>query len=200
MSAAFLREPQHHLRLDDYHRRTTHRFTEPHHPPIHRATPELINSTPSSPRPPTSQVRLISERINRKRDLIRHSSTQIPRRRLRSNITLSTGELPSNKTKPQNGTKGSEAGDARHKTPLPPESKPATVELQEPPRSGSLAGATELKNPPQPGIFIGDARAMGASTFRTKTTLNWKLTILHPRRESRGRRVAEGRALPRAKP
>ncbi|CAN6801416.1 unnamed protein product, partial [Brassica oleracea] len=93
VSAAFHREPQHHLRLD-YHWRTTHRFTKPHHPPIYRATPELINSTPSSPRPPTSQVRLISERINRKRDLIRHSSTQIPRRRLRSNITLSTGELP----------------------------------------------------------------------------------------------------------
>ena len=94
MSAAFHREPQHHLRLD-YHRRTTHRFTEPHHPPIYRATPELINSTPSSPRPRTSQVRLIWERINRKRDLIRHSSTQTPRRRLRSIITLSTGELPS---------------------------------------------------------------------------------------------------------
>ena len=65
------------------------------HPTIHRATPELINSTPTSPRPPTSQVRLISERINRKRDLIRHSSTQTPRRKLRSNITLSTGDLPS---------------------------------------------------------------------------------------------------------
>lgn len=29
MSAAFHRDPQHHRRLD-YHRRTTHRFTEPH--------------------------------------------------------------------------------------------------------------------------------------------------------------------------
>nr|VDC81370.1 unnamed protein product [Brassica rapa] len=29
MSAAFLREPPHHFCLD-YHRRTTHRFTEPH--------------------------------------------------------------------------------------------------------------------------------------------------------------------------
>ncbi|KAH0858045.1 hypothetical protein HID58_086306, partial [Brassica napus] len=45
-----------------------------------------------------------------------------------------------------------------------PESKPATMEL--------LAGAVELKKPPQPGIFIGDARIMAASTSRSKQKLN----------------------------
>ncbi|KAH0858468.1 hypothetical protein HID58_086729 [Brassica napus] len=81
----------------------------------------------------TSLVRLISERINRDRDLIRASSKQRPRRRLRSNIDLSTGcppsssdESSSNKpeanltylvnttkrkeTKPYKGAKGPEAG------------------------------------------------------------------------------------------
>ncbi|CAG7874552.1 unnamed protein product [Brassica rapa] len=67
MSAAFLREPPHHLCLD-YHRRTTHRFTEPHRS---SSTPHLLHRD----RLP-SQMRLISERINRDRDLIRHSSIQ----------------------------------------------------------------------------------------------------------------------------
>ncbi|CAF1898374.1 unnamed protein product [Brassica napus] len=56
MSAAFHRDPPHHLCLD-YHRRTTHRFTEPHRS---SSTPHLLHRD----RLP-SQVRLISERINR---------------------------------------------------------------------------------------------------------------------------------------
>ncbi|CAN7130097.1 unnamed protein product [Brassica rapa subsp. narinosa] len=43
MSAAFLREPPHHFCLD---------YQPENHPPVHRTTPELFDSTPSSPRPP----------------------------------------------------------------------------------------------------------------------------------------------------
>ncbi|KAH0921991.1 hypothetical protein HID58_022009 [Brassica napus] len=39
MSAAFHREPQHHLRLD-YHRKTIHRFTESHRS---SKTPHFLN-------------------------------------------------------------------------------------------------------------------------------------------------------------
>ncbi|CAN7062646.1 unnamed protein product, partial [Brassica rapa subsp. trilocularis] len=67
MSAAFLREPPHHFCLDN-HRRTTHRFTEPHRS---TSTPHLLHRDRLS-----SQVRLNSERVNRDRDLIRHSSIQ----------------------------------------------------------------------------------------------------------------------------
>ncbi|CAN7043513.1 unnamed protein product [Brassica rapa subsp. trilocularis] len=67
MSAAFFREPPHHLCLD-YHRRTPHRFTEPH---WSTSTPHFLHRD----RLP-SQIRLISERINRDRDLIRHNSIQ----------------------------------------------------------------------------------------------------------------------------
>ncbi|CAN6831973.1 unnamed protein product [Brassica oleracea] len=56
MSAAFHRDLPHHLCLD-YHRRTNHRFTEPHRS---SSTPHLLHRD----RLP-SQVRLISERINR---------------------------------------------------------------------------------------------------------------------------------------
>ena len=75
------------------------------------------------------------------------------------------------------------------------------MELWEPPRSGNLTGATELKKPRQPGIFKGDARAGGASTFRDKNH-RWTgdLTNLHPHRESRERRLAENRDLSGAKP
>ncbi|CAG7882080.1 unnamed protein product [Brassica rapa] len=55
MSAAFLREPPHHFCLD-YHRRTTHRFTEPHRS---SSTPHLLHRDRLS-----SQVRLLSERVN----------------------------------------------------------------------------------------------------------------------------------------
>ncbi|KAH0931181.1 hypothetical protein HID58_008298, partial [Brassica napus] len=48
MSAAFHREPPHHFCLD-YHRRTTHRYTE--------TTPEHFDSTPSSPRPPILPIK-----------------------------------------------------------------------------------------------------------------------------------------------
>ncbi|CAN6972008.1 unnamed protein product [Brassica rapa subsp. trilocularis] len=58
MSAAILREPPHHFCLD-YHRRTTHRFTEPHRS---SSTPHLLHRDRLS-----SQVRLISERVNRPR-------------------------------------------------------------------------------------------------------------------------------------
>ncbi|KAF3553023.1 hypothetical protein F2Q69_00010592 [Brassica cretica] len=89
MSAAFHRDPPHHLCLD-YHQRTTHRFTEPH---WSSSTPHFLHRD----RLP-SQVRLISERINRDRDLIRHRSIQGPRRGLHSNIDLPS-ELPSTSDK-----------------------------------------------------------------------------------------------------
>ncbi|KAH0938075.1 hypothetical protein HID58_005536 [Brassica napus] len=61
------------------------------HPPIHRPhrsslTPHLLHRDRQ-----TSQARLIMERINHDRDLIRQSSIQGPRRGLRTNINLSTG-------------------------------------------------------------------------------------------------------------
>ncbi|KAH0938074.1 hypothetical protein HID58_005535 [Brassica napus] len=64
-----------------------------------------------------------------------------------------------------------------------------------------VAGATELKEPPQPGNFNGDARAVEASTTRNKNNAEkGDLTVLPPCRDSRGRRVAESRSLPGAKP
>uniref|UniRef100_M4CMC9 Uncharacterized protein n=1 Tax=Brassica campestris TaxID=3711 RepID=M4CMC9_BRACM len=53
------------------------------------------------------------------------------------------------------------------------------MELSEPPRSGSLAGAAELTKPPQPGNFSGDARAMGASTSRDQNDAETKIYLAY---------------------
>ncbi|CAF2141419.1 unnamed protein product [Brassica napus] len=175
MTAAILREPPHHFCLN-YHRRTTHRFTEPHQS---SSTPHLHHRD----RLPT-QERLNSERVNRDRDLIRHSSKQGQRGGLRSTNDLPTESIhrPPTRAQPTNPSQLHKARDKHKNKKLNPRKelrghRPATMELTEPPRSGSLSGAAELTEPPQPGNLSGDARAMEASTSRDQNDAETKIYL-----------------------
>ncbi|WZZ21753.1 hypothetical protein YC2023_123140 [Brassica napus] len=87
MSAAFHREPPHHFCLD-YHRRTTHRYTE--------TTPEHFDSTPSSPRPPILPIKPnLGENQSWPRSHPPQFNTGPKSRGLRSNKRSSTREHPS---------------------------------------------------------------------------------------------------------